>query len=299
MKKIYAVLIAVLLVAFTCGCNQEQIPENAVVCTSFPQYFLAKSICPEGTHVVMLVPVGSEGHDFEPTANHIKTVEKSKLFVYNGGVDESWVEKLLSDKEGINKIPLLECIKDPVYVNDSNTQIDEHIWLSPENMLLMAEAVYKGVSAVFPNELDVVNRNYSALVTSLTKLDSDMTELSKRLKGKTVVLGDRNPFVYLARDYSLNIISAYHGCGHESEPSAAQIVDIISKAKAADAKTVYYLDFSSGNIAKTIAAQLDGATVLPLYSCRNITKEQFEKYTLIDLMYMNMENLGMVANAAD
>lgn len=303
MKKIFAVF-ALLCVMCTSliffGCASDDGAKNSVVCTTFAAYDFASCISGGKVQVVMLIPAGSEAHDFEPSARDIKTVASSSLFICNGGESEAWVERILSSTGGVRTLSLMDCCKDPLYLDGKDgREVDEHVWTSPKNAVLIAGEIYNCLAQIYPEYKDDLENNFNKLIGSLGELDAMFTELGAKLSGKTVIIGDRNPFGYIARDYGIEILAAFHGCGHDSEPSAAELKNLIDTARKQNTTKVFYVDFSGGKIARTVADELGNAEVLHLSSCHNVTASEFGKKSYIDLMTENIDNLLGVCDAAD
>lgn len=75
IKRFLTFFLAMLLAASLAGCTDSEIADGAVVCSAFPEYDFARQICGDIADVVMLLPCGSEAHDFEPTAKDIKACQ--------------------------------------------------------------------------------------------------------------------------------------------------------------------------------------------------------------------------------
>ncbi len=299
-KKILTLLLLFSVLMSVFGCESIAPTENAVVCASFPQYDLARQICGDTATVIMLLPTGSEAHDFEPSARDIKTVELSKLFIYNGGESDGWINRMLESTENINALSLIDCTEKDVFVDGHHgAEKDEHIWTSPKNMILMANKIYVALCEAFPDKTETLKENLDKVVSDLTDLDRECQLLGERLKGETVIIGDRNPFVYFASEYGIEMLAAFNGCGHESEPSAAELASLTKKAKELGTKYVFYVDFSGGRLAKTIADGLDGAVAVNIFSCHNVSKEYFNTKTYVDIMKENIEKMEKICNGAD
>ena len=66
---------------------------------------------------------------------------------------------------------------------------------------------------------------------------------------------------------------------------------LIEKLIETKSKYVFYLEFSTKKLAQKLC-DASGAEMLPLQSCHNITKSDFENgITYIELMRQNLENL--------
>ena len=101
--RISSVLMAGLLVGATvlggCGLGDKSGDSGKgglpVVATVYPAYDIAKQVGGDKVNVSLLVPPGTEPHDWEPTVKDLKAVGQAKVFIYNGaGLEPS--EKLLA-----------------------------------------------------------------------------------------------------------------------------------------------------------------------------------------------------------
>ena len=99
-------LIAVLIIPITVltGCGTEQPSEQddgriRIVTTIFPPYDFARAIAGDETKadITMLLSPGEEVHSYEPTPMDIKKIQNSNLFIYVGGENDVWVERILEN----------------------------------------------------------------------------------------------------------------------------------------------------------------------------------------------------------
>ncbi len=56
-----------------------------VVASFYPLYFFSRQIGGDKADVANIVPSGAEPHDYEPTAQDMARIERSRLIVLNGG----------------------------------------------------------------------------------------------------------------------------------------------------------------------------------------------------------------------
>ncbi len=71
----------------------------SIVATIFPPYDFARQIGGEHVEVTMLLAPGTESHTYEPTPKEIVKIAKADLFIYTGGVSDTWVDRLLDAAE--------------------------------------------------------------------------------------------------------------------------------------------------------------------------------------------------------
>ena len=99
-------MIAALLIMATCltGCGTVPPSEQddgrlRIVATIFPPYDFARAIAGDETKadITMLLSPGEEVHSYEPTPMDIKRIQNCDLFLYVGGENDVWVERILEN----------------------------------------------------------------------------------------------------------------------------------------------------------------------------------------------------------
>lgn len=66
----------------------------------YPMYEFARQVGGDLADVELLVPAGTEPHDWEPTPKDIAKISEADLLVYNGAGMESWVDQVLNATSG-------------------------------------------------------------------------------------------------------------------------------------------------------------------------------------------------------
>ena len=93
------------------GTSETQTASKLKVEASFyPMYEFARSVGGDLADVELLVPSGTEPHDWEPTPQDIAKIEAADLLVYNGAGMESWVDQVL-DASSNTKLRAVEASK--------------------------------------------------------------------------------------------------------------------------------------------------------------------------------------------
>ena len=324
-----ALFVVVLCCAAFCLLPQKQPEQNdsrpRVTALIFPYYDIARAVGGDKIRLTMLLKPGAEVHSFDPSPQELINLRKSDLFIYTGGENDSWVKKLLPEKapDGprqlrlIDKVPLLheetiEGMTAPEHHHEeeqegaheeeqeahggAEPENDEHIWTSPANAALLTEAVCDALSAIDPTNASYYKNNAAAHIAKLRELNRELRETASQGRRRTIVVGDRFPFRYLAKECGLSYFAAFPGCAAESEPDAATVAFLIKKVRAEKIPVVFYLELSNGKTAATVCAET-GAKKLLLHSCHNITLEDFKAgVTYIELMRANLKNLKEALN---
>ena len=312
--KTAALALAVFALSFCLfGCGASDNSDSGkikVIATVFPGYDFARSVCGDAAEVTLLIPPGSESHSYEPSARDISAIAECDLFIYTGGESDTWIEGILSSLGGeIRAFSMMDCVE--LIENDGedghsdgdghshlDADYDEHVWTSPVNAIKIAEGICREVSAISEENRADFEENTASLVSELTALDRDFRALFASAEAEngdiTLVFGDRFPLRYFTEEYGLGYVSAFPGCSHETEVSVAKMSYLVDFVKEENIKTVFYMDFSNHVIADSIG-EATGAGVKRLYSCHNVSKEQFDGgATYVSLM---RENLAVLAEA--
>ena len=312
ITRITALLTAAATALCLCSCSSQNEADNAdsqklkIISTVFPPYDLARQIAGDNADISILLPPGSESHTYEPTAKEIIEIQNCDIFLYIGGENEQWAEKIISSNksDSVKTVKLIDCVKtleeaelhEEEHEEEHSHETDEHIWTSPKNEQLMLTAVYDAICEADPENKAVYTKNKDSYNEQLTELDKAYKEAVGNAKNKTIIMADKFPFRYLAEEYGLDFYAAFSSCSDESEPSAAAMTSLISKIKELKIPVVYYLEFSSTKVADTLCSET-GASSLMLHSCHNVSKEDLDKgVTYVELMKQNLENLKKALN---
>ena len=312
ITRITALLTAAATALCLCSCASQNEADNKdsqklkIISTVFPPYDLARQIAGDNADISILLPPGSESHTYEPTAKEIIEIQNCDIFLYIGGENEQWAEKIISSNksDSVKTVKLIDCVKtleeaelhEEEHEEEHSHETDEHIWTSPKNEQLMLTAVDDAICEADPENKAVYTKNKDSYNGQLSELDKAYKEAVGNANNKTIIMADKFPFRYLAEEYGLDFYAAFSSCSDESEPSAATMTSLISKIKELKIPVVYYLEFSSTKVADTLCSET-GASSLMLHSCHNVSKEDLEKgITYVDLMKQNLENLKTALN---
>lgn len=315
IKRLVCLILALLMLsAFLCSCRNSgeafisgdnSSRKISVVTTIFPYYDFTRHLAGDKANVKLLIPPGSEPHDYEPSPKDILSINEADIFIYNGGESDVWVENILSSLDRDVKIMKMFDYIEPLYEQDidhnQGDEYDEHIWTSPKNALIMSGAISREIiSSDSANEKYYKNRTKS-YISQLSELDNAFRNVSgaeeyslasaDRTAQNTLVFADRFPLLYLAAEYGFNYVSAFPGCTSETQPSVKTVIKLIDFVNLNNIPVVFHLDNSNENLAGLISEDT-GARVMPFYSCHNVTKSQYENgETYISLMELNLKSI--------
>lgn len=313
MKKIYSVLSAVLLlfvfgVLFSsCSVKETEEVKMSIVTTIFPTYDFARNIAGDKCEVTLLLKPGEESHSYEPAPQDILKIKECDVFIYIGGESDTWIASVLSSIEDSDAeiVTLMDCVTplEEEHIGEAGEEhgheYDEHIWTSPVNAIKMTEKISEAVKAADPEHAAEYSDNTENYISKLRSLDSEFRNIVDHSARKTIIVGDRFPFLYFAREYGLDYYAAFPGCSEESEVSAATVADLVNKVKTENIPVVFQIEMSNGRVADSICAET-GAEKLVLHSCNNISKDDYERgETYLSIMQKNVSALKVALGYKD
>ncbi len=302
MKKLICIILSVLtVVLLLCSCTSVDVDSSkiSIVTTIFPYYDFTREITGDKASLTMLVSPGVESHDYEPSPQDIIKINDADLFIYNGGESDEWVNTILSsinsDVKVLSMFDYVEhlCLDsdDHEHSEEHHHEEDEHIWTSPVNAIILADIISKEIQSIDVENSAYYQSNTNNYLSKLTELDNSFNQLVNNSTRNTIVVADRFPLLYFTNEYNLVYESAFSGCSSDTQPSVKTVTHLIDFTNNNNIPVVFSIDFSNENLAKLIAEDT-GAKVSKLYSCHNITFNQFEDgATYFSLMELNFKSL--------
>lgn len=313
LKNLILFSVIFLFASSFSGCvenNENTDGKMNVTAVSFVQYDFARAISGGLCNVNMIMKPGSEYHGYEPSFSDIKKISESDVFIYNGGESDIWIHEIsrLEDVKNTLKVPLANYATLIKKERDGHTHshshhghnhneceldsgYDEHIWLCPDNAVLMIDAICNAMCEKDPANSYSYRENAQKYKKNIELLKNELIYIRDNLKKDTLIVGDRFPYLYLTEYIGVKYMSAIPGCGHESEANPSDMIEIIDKIRTDKIDVVFCSEQSDKRVAKAISRET-GAKILTLHSCQSISHQDFDNQkTYIDLMKQNIENL--------
>ena len=265
MKRTIALLG--LMCILLCGCGAEEQPAQ-IAATTLPVYEFTSRLC-EGTDIAVTRLVTESVsclHDYSLNVRQVKAAESAELIVISGAGLEDFMEDLLAEKTAVDAshgIPLLESCHDHEHEHEDHHhhELDPHIWLSPENALVMVQNIFDGLCRKYPQFSDVFASNLRGLQQEIYAVQAYGEAQLKDIACREIITF-HDGFSYLAEAFDLTIV---HAMEEEAgaEASAAELIDIIGIVREHDLPAIFTEINGSGSAASIIAAET-GTGVYPL-----------------------------------
>lgn len=301
LKKILRILftigLAASLIAILFAPISRHNKSSKIVVSIFPLYDIVNNIIDdEAIDTKLLIKPGAELHDYEPTPEDIATLKNADIVIYNGGESEEWIKTIIDQNNNATIIRAMDYVD---LLQESSEEYDEHIWTSPNNVIKLTNEISAKLQKIYPNIASNIANNSTNYANDWKKLHEKFQELTQTTRTRTIAIADHFPFAYFINDYKFKYISAYVGCSHDAEPSAAKISEIINKVNQEHIPTIYTIDNLKNKTAETIKNATNTKITL-LYSGETITIDEYRaNKSLLDMFNDNYLALKELYNGAD
>jgi len=285
MKNLLLFLLAVGLF----GCGEADKPSDGKLQISAgiaPVAFVVKKIAGDSVNVNTVLPVGRNPHDYTPGPQEVRDLMSSAIF-FSAGMpfEENLMRPLAGSKvkvvdldEDIQKIPFDGDCCDEDEHHDADHKdgkkeeghgheghhhdgLDPHIWLSPDNLKIIAAQICEVLSEKMPQDKAKFEANLAAF-------DKEADATREYIKTTLAPYQGRSFYVYhpgfgyFAQTAGLKQAAIELG-GHE--PSPAHLLEVIKQAQKDGVKIVFVQMQFNPNSANALATAIKGK-VAPLDS---------------------------------
>ena len=266
------VCVCTLSLSLLTGCGTQPADTAAgdgrlrVLTSFYPMYDFACKIGGDCIDVTNMVPSGTEPHDWEPSTNDLKNLEKADVFIYNGADMEPWADDLLVSRsdtlhvvEASENVELRTTDGEHEHAHEHEDadhhhgDFDPHVWLDPENAKIEMEAIRDALCAADPENSTVFQSNYEKYAAELDALDSEFREKLAPLPNRTIVVA-HEAFGYLCDAYGLTQVGI-EGLSPDSEPDPGRMAEVIDFVREHSISTIFFEELVSPKVAEAIASE--------------------------------------------
>ena len=260
-------LIALLMLSLSAGCtqsnsNQATVPEQSpqareaaatpspqsgkikVVTTFLPMYLFTKAVAGNAADVEILVPPGTEVHEYQSTPENVKAIATANVLVKNGLGLEGFLENTVKNAQNpkLSEIDASKGIQplneiSPVEKTSKKEQEHEHaegnphVWLDPVLAKQQVANIRDGLIAADPANKATYESNAAAYIKQLESLDSDFKQTLQKNPNCTFITF-HDAFPYLAKQYNLKQVAVVEIPEDQLAPTDVQnAVNAVKKYK--------------------------------------------------------------------
>ena len=263
--------------------------------------------------VVTIMPVGSDPHSFQPSAQQVnQVVEADALIVSGGGFEEGILDVIESaESDGVPVFEALSVVDTIDYEesghhddhddeehddehDDHGSGVDPHFFTNPALMVTVAEGVVDFLTANVATADDGVLRDAAApYVAELVALDRSVeTTLAAVPEERRVLITNHEVFGYFAERYDFEVVGTVIPSGSTSDGASAQALAELSELIAREGVPAIFADTSSSDqLVQTLASEAGDVAVVELYS-ESLGEADSEGATYIQMVQSNADRVA-------
>ena len=235
----YVVLMVTAGTLFSCSSAKND-NANKITVSIEPLRYLTEQIVGDRFEVVTMVPKGSSPETYEPTARQMADLSESILYIKVGelGFERTWMPRLTSNAPHITVVNSSEGITS--HIGD-----DPHSWMSARNAIIMAHNIYEAVKRIDVKDSVFFRQRLDSLCNVIHATDKYIRQTTAQAHCKSFIIY-HPALTYFASDYGLEQLALEE---HGREPSASELEQIISTARAKGVKTMFVQrEFANRNV---------------------------------------------------
>ncbi len=287
IRAVFNWTIALSLLFLSCGAGCKPTSEvksdnRPVVYVSFyPLYDFAQKIGGDKIQLFSLIRPGIQAHQWDPSPRDLAGLSKADVFICNGLGMEPWMQNavkavnnphltLVEAAQGVETLTGGCCHHHEAHekheehgehdAHDAHdeietvaSEIDPHIWLSPENAKIMMKNIADALVKADSSNKNYYLQNYERWAFACDQLDKKFHQALDSAPKKDIVVSHQ-AFGYLCHAFGLNQI-AIEGITESSDPGPARMAEIVSEIKRYNVKVIFMESSSDSRVADALARE--------------------------------------------
>lgn len=277
-------IISMLVLAALTGCargdNANPSGKLNVVATSPLIGDVVQQIGGDHVNLSVLIPIGSDPHNYQPVAQDITAVANADVVFVNGLDFEGFLDDLIANAGSAARIVVVSDGITPLEMDAAAAEqesaaihededhehdgLDPHVWFDPDNVVIWSQNIAQALA-----DLDAAHAgNYAAQAaayqTQLRELDEWIqAELSQIPPARRILVTDHDALGYFARKYGFELVGAViPAFSTAAAPSAREMAQLQQAIAARQVQAI----FVGTTVNPTIAAQIAQDTGIQLIS---------------------------------
>jgi len=284
-----SIIGSLILIPVMAGCSTATPPAAdgpLVVATTSIIGDIARNVVGEQGAVEVLIPIGVDSHDFEPSARQAALLATADLVVTNGlGLEQGLQDLLASVASDGTPVIELAPLVDPLVFADGNG--DPHFWMDPIRVGDAAIALASELRAGDPGGAWPERaQSYAATVADADEAIVD--NLTSIPAGDRRMVTNHESFGYFADRYGFEVVGVViPGGSTQAEPSSAEIAALVAVMREEGTRVIFAETTQPTTLATAVGAELgDEVEIVELFT-ESLGGEGSGAETLADMLVAN------------
>jgi zinc/manganese transport system substrate-binding protein len=260
-------LAAALVVLAGCDTSPSDHEKPLVVATTSIVGDLVGQVAGDEAQVDVLIPVGADPHDFEPSARQAASLRQADLVVSSGlGLEVGLADALDAAAEEGRLVLELGPSLEPRPLAGDLAVPDPHWWLDPLRAARAVRLIGQLLDMIAPGDWVARAAAYAA---DLEALDGELRSILGTIPGaRRMLITSHAAFGYLAERYGLEVIGVLvPGGATQAQPDPRRLAELAATIRDLDVPAVFAETTLPTNVADTLADEVGGEVqVVVLYT---------------------------------
>jgi zinc/manganese transport system substrate-binding protein len=282
---------------------------------------IAQNVGSDLVEVTSLVPPGADTHSFQARPSDIVLLSEADIVLANGLGLEGFLADILAAAnvtpvivtEGI--IPLIHAEHEdelPVCAETAHEdephaeateehehgECDPHVWLNPNNVMLMADTIAAAFARLDPDNAAVYQANADAYKAELEALDSEIANMFSDIPVEERLIVTNHDFLgYFAEHYDFTVIgTVIPGISTLAEPNPRELAALSQQIEALGVKAIFVEYSATEDLSGALVAEIgDSVQIVELYS-ESLSEADGAASTYLNYMRFNAQAIAAVFN---
>lgn len=285
-----------------------------VITTFLPIYLFTKAVAGDAAQVEILIPPGTEVHEYQSTPAAVQTIAQADVVVKNGLGMEEFLDDTLKSAEnqnlqvidtsqGISTIAETSTVVQPTgQESDAHEHEHEHeqkdkqtaghrhvagnphVWLDPVLAYKQVETIRNGLIAADPANRATYEANAAAYLQKLTELNRQFTQKLQPYRDRKFVTF-HDAFPYLAKRYQLQQVAVVQIPDDQLAPQDLQ--KVMKTVEQFNVKAI----FSEPGVDNRLVTNLSQDLQLTVYPLDSLEAGQLDPQYYFTVMQGNLNQL--------
>lgn len=288
-----ALIVGMLLVGCGAGGANDTHGVSVIATTSIWGDVAREIVGANGT-VGVLVPVGSDPHDYRPSAGQVAVMNGADLVIANGLGLESGLQDVLeaATADGVNVYEVAPDVDPLPFHGTIDTggeeqepgDLDPHVWFDPQRVALAARAIADQLAEIEPN-VDWASRA-EAYVSELETLDGEIEELVVRVPGdRRKLITNHDSLGYFATRYGFEIVGVVIPGGSTlAAPSSSELAALVGEIERTGTPAIFAETTTPSILAEAVAAEIGEEVLVVELLTGSLGEAGSEAETLVGML---------------
>lgn len=273
-------------------------PKIKAVATFLPMYWFTKAVAGDVAEVEILIPPGTEVHEYQATPENVKAIVTANVLIKNGLGLEEFLEDTVKNAQNaklkqvdaskgikaLNKIsPVVQAVPGKEHDHDHSAG-NPHVWLDPVLAKQQVTNIRDAFIAADLSNKATYEANAAAYIKQLDDLHNEFQQtLQKNPNCTFITFHDAYP--YLAQRYNLKQVAVVEIPEDQLAPGDVQ--KVVNTVKKYNVKAL----FNESGVDNKLLASLSSDLKLTLREINSLETGDKDPQSYFKAMKSNLKNL--------